>query len=290
MLNKFAYEKITWFPGHMYRAMRLMEERISDVDIFVEVRDARVPISSFNKNIDNIIKEHSKEKIILLNKYDLCDRQKTDKTIEELRSLGYVAIPVSSKERGFDFSKILKLTRTVKSEKYSSVGLWIMIGGMPNVGKSNVINGLRILSKNFNNNQVSKTSNKPCQTTYVNGFKICAKPLSFVVDSPGILLPNITSAEMGLNLGLIGSIKDSIVGKPVLMDHLFSVLQTRGLDTMYKKYNLMARPRTPQEMIDRVAESFKLNDDDIAADKILKDFRFGSFGNYTLDDVYKLIN
>jgi len=274
----------------MYRGMKLVEEKISAVDVFIEVRDARVPISSFNKSIDDIIKTHQKEKIILLNKFDLCNKEKTNKVIQELKSLGYIALPISSKSRGFDFTSILKLSRTVKVEKYGSVGLWMMIGGMPNVGKSNIINSLRVVSKSFKNNEVTRTTNRPCQTTYVNGFKICSSPLAYMVDSPGILLPNITSAEMGLNLGLIGSIRDSIVGKRALIEYLFDILGPHGVDIMFRKYNMTVRPKNVDDLLDRVIEAFKCESEDIACDRILKDFRTGEFGKFTLDTVHKLID
>ena len=284
-----AWSKVSWFPGHMYRGMRLIRERIPDIDIFIEVRDARVPISSFNKEIDNIIKEHRKEKIVLFNKFDLCNKQQTTRVIQEVRSLGNIAIPVSSITRGYDFSSILKSTRIVKTEKYKSTGIWLMIGGMPNVGKSNIINSLRVMSKSFKNNQITVTTSKPCQTTYVSGFKICDEPLTFLVDSPGITLPSINSKEMGMNLGLVGSIKTSIIGKRELVNYMFVVIGESGHENIFRRYSLHARVKTSSDLIDRVVENFKCQTEEIALEKLLGDFRLGLFGHYTLDEVHRKV-
>jgi ribosome biogenesis GTPase A len=81
--------KISWYPGHMHRGMKLIKEHISSIDVFLEVRDARVPLSSFNPQIDEIIKEHRKEKIVLFNKFDLCDESKTNKVYPLIQGYQY---------------------------------------------------------------------------------------------------------------------------------------------------------------------------------------------------------
>lgn len=274
----------------MHRAMRLITDRLKQVDIFLEVRDARVPLSSFNKYVDDVIKTSHKEKIVIFNKYDLCDKAKTNKVVEDLRSIGILALTVSAKERRYDFCKILKATRAVKKERYSSVGLWMMIGGVPNVGKSNIINNLRVQAKAFENNQVTRSHSKVCLTTYTNGFKVSEDPLAYLVDTPGLLYPSIESPQAGLSLGLIGSVKDKIVGKDVLCEFLYYSIGDKGLDSMFKKYNMSTRPTSHIDMVRRTAEAFKYGDDELAQDRLLKDFRAGVFGCYTLDDVYSKIN
>ncbi len=136
----------------MYRATRLLSDKLKTIDLYLEIRDSRIPLSSFNRSIDNIIKSHNKEKIVIFNKYDLCDKKKTDFIVKELQSLGIVTLTTSSKDRNFDFNRILKYSKTLKTEKFNTVGLWMMAGGIPNVGKSNIINNLRVLSKGFRNN------------------------------------------------------------------------------------------------------------------------------------------
>lgn len=288
-MKALQYDKISWFPGHMYRAMRLLDTRITEIDVFIEVRDARIPLSSFNKTVDDVIQKHNKEKIVLMNKYDLCDKQKTDVVMKQLSDLGILSLPISSKNRGFDFQKILKSSRTLKTEKYGSVGFWMMIAGIPNVGKSNIINGLRIVSKDFKNNTVTKTSNRPCQTTYVSGFRVCEDPLAFLIDSPGILLPNIADIRMGMNLGLVGSVKKSIIGYLPLMEYLFECLGISGIDVMYKKFNFSGRPKNSHEMVTKFMEATKIDNEEVAAERILKLFQAGELGKFTLDDTFKLI-
>lgn len=289
-MNYSHFQKVSWYPGHMHRAMRLITEKLKHIDIFLEVRDARVPLSSFNKHVDNIIKATHKEKIVIFNKYDLCDKNKTDKVIEDLRSIGILSLAISAKERRYDFSKILKATRAIKKERYSSVGLWMMIGGVPNVGKSNIINNLRVESKKFEHNQVAKSHSKVCLTTYTNGFKISEDPLAYLIDTPGLLYPSIESPQSGLSLGLIGSVKEKIVGKDVLCEFLYYSLGTKGMDIMFKKYNMTTRPTSHIDMVRRTAEAFKYNDDELAQNRLLKDFREGVFGDITLDDVYSKLD
>jgi len=89
----------------------------------------------------------------------------------------------------------------------------MIIAGVPNVGKSNIINNMRVLSKDFEKNNVTRSHGKACLTTYTNGFKVNDNPKTFLVDTPGILLPNISNVELGLTLSLIGSIKDNIAGR-----------------------------------------------------------------------------
>ena len=114
----------------------------------------------------------------------------------------------------------------------------MMIAGIPNVGKSNIINNMRVISKDFKTNQVSRSHSKPCLTTYSNGFKVSDKPKAFIVDTPGLILPNIHSVEMALTLSLIGSIKGSIAGKKNICKYLYYVLGDKGLNTIYHKYKL----------------------------------------------------
>lgn len=200
----------------MFRGQRLIKELLPKIDLFIEIRDSRAPISSFNPNVDDLIKLHNKKKIVLMNKFELCNQEKTNKIVEELNSLGVPCLKVSSKERKFDFQKILPFCQSLKQSKYQSTGIWMMLGGVPNVGKSNIINNMRVQSKKFRNNQVSRSNGKACLTTYATGFKVFEDPATFVVDTPGILIPNIESAEKALTLSLIGSIKPAIAGKDLI--------------------------------------------------------------------------
>ena len=269
--------------------MEQLEKRLKEVDIFVELRDARLPISSFNKKIDDVIQSHKKTKMVVFNKWDLCEQGISSVVADELTVLGIPNIKVSSKQRSFDFQKLLGFSRSLKIEKHSTVGLWAMVGGMPNVGKSSLINSLRVLSKSFERNDVAKSTAKPCETTHVTGFKVCGNPLVYVVDTPGILLPSIEEQTMGLNLGLVGIIPPKIFGAQNLIKHLYDKLDAPRLDSMFKKYCFSTRPKCGEDIIYLTMEAFKIKEPDNACHKILGDFQTGEFGKITLDSVYKKI-
>ena len=112
-------EKITWFPGHMYRATKLIRENISKIDLFFEVRDARVPISSRNYELDEIIKEYNKPKLIILNKYDVCNRTITGKLVEHLTKAKFDIMPVSA-QQGFNINKAIEFAKKNNSVPSSS--------------------------------------------------------------------------------------------------------------------------------------------------------------------------
>jgi hypothetical protein len=138
-----AFEKISWFPGHMYVASQKLKESLRDIDVFIEVRDARLPYSTLNIEVDDYVKTACKQKIVIFNKYDLCNHQVTLKAIHNLREVGLRGFAVSAINR-INLKKIIDISREILPPKYeNSVGSWMMIGGMPNVGKSTIINKLR---------------------------------------------------------------------------------------------------------------------------------------------------
>jgi len=138
-------EHINWFPGHMQKALRKIEESTYKVDVFMEMRDARIPYCSRNPEFDAIIKKNQKEQIIIFNKYDLCDKKKTDKIIKDYNDYGIKCFPVSTQSHD-DMRKVLGILNDNFRHKYKQVGLWIMVCGAPNVGKSSLINQIRSIS------------------------------------------------------------------------------------------------------------------------------------------------
>ena len=187
--------------------------------------------------------------------------------------------------RKFDFTEILSKCREVRAERFRTTGQWFLLAGMPNCGKSNVINGLRISSKQFNSNHVTRSSDKACLTTYTTGFKVSQSPLCFIYDSPGILLPSIDCPETALALGLVGSIRSEIIGKQHLVDFLFERVGPQGLQRLKSKYKLQVMPKHASQMVSMMQDLFKIEEGEMVFDKILTDFRNGSLGKYTLDDI-----
>jgi ribosome biogenesis GTPase A len=175
--------------------------------------------------------------------------------------------------------------KKIKNEKYQTAGQWFLIAGMPNCGKSNIINGLRISSKHFNSNHVSKSSDKACLTTYSTGFKVSQYPLCFMYDTPGILLPSIESYSTAYSLGLIGSIKNTIIGKEQLVEYLFDQIGSQGLQRLKSKYKLQVIPKSSTQLTLMMQDIYKIEESEMVYDKILMDFRNGNLGKYTLDDI-----
>lgn len=154
----------------------------------MEIRDARIPYCSRNPEFDLIIKKSQKEKLIIFNKYDLCDPAKTDKIIKDYNDYGIKCFAVSTRQHD-DMRKILGYLKEHYRMKYKQVGLWLMVCGTPNVGKSSIINQIRSISDLENKNATAKSSPAVCTTKGVRGFKILNNPLMFLMDTPGVMIP-----------------------------------------------------------------------------------------------------
>jgi ribosome biogenesis GTPase A len=280
-----AFEKISWFPGHMHVACQKLKDSLRDIDIFIEVRDARLPYSTLNFEVDDMIKAACKHKIVIFNKYDLCHHQVTLKAIHNLREVGLKGFAVSAINR-INLSKIIEISREMIPPKHEkSVGSWMMIGGMPNVGKSTIINKLRLQAPKIKGKYATKTSKSPAETRIVHGFKVSTDPNAWLMDTPGIMLPSIQEGELGVKLGLIGCINDKIIGKPVLVDYLFDCMMKYKVHDFVKFYNLRGMPETPDEMLAQIRERHLHPDTEKTCEMVLNDFRMGKLGKITLDEV-----
>lgn len=198
---------INWFPGHMAKAKREISESLKQVDLIVEVLDARAPLSSRNPEIKNLILQ--KPHIIVLNKSDLADKKMTEKWIEFYKNDGIPCISFSIKEKS-NVNILKNQIMKVMAEKISHWKSRGMIGrnikfmllGIPNVGKSAIINRLIGNSK-------AKVENKPGVTRKNQWFGV-GKELQ-ILDTPGILWPKFDDRQTSLNLAFLGSIKDQIL-------------------------------------------------------------------------------
>lgn len=282
---KMAFEKISWFPGHMHVASQKLKESLRDIDVFIEVRDARLPYSTLNLEIDDYVKTACKQKIVIFNKYDLCNHQITLKAIHNLREVGMRGFAVSAINK-INLKKIIDISREILPPKYEhSVGSWMMIGGMPNVGKSTIINKLRQQAPKIRGKYITKTSKSPAETRIVHGFKVSTSPNAWLVDTPGLMLPSIQEGELGLKLSLIGCINDKIVSKPIIVEYLLEVLKKYNCMAFVEYYQLKRVPENASEMIAQIREKLLHLDIERTCEVILEDFRAGRLGNVTLDDV-----
>ncbi len=200
-------KQLQWFPGHMAKARRIIEEKLPLVDVVIELLDARIPLSSRNPMINEIIK--NKPKLIILNKSDLADEKATKEWVEYLKKESYT-ISVSSLDMNNLDTIILKASKEILKEKLlndqkkglKNKAIRIMVVGIPNVGKSTFINKLAKRSALI-------TGDKPGVTKQMQYVKISDE--LELLDNPGILWPKFENENVAYNLALIGSIKDQII-------------------------------------------------------------------------------
>lgn len=198
---------INFYPGHMAKAKREIKERLSLVDVVVHVIDARIPKSSFIKDIDSFT--GNKEKIILMSKYDLCDKEMTNKWRNYYVDLGYKVVMSDINDKNVKSNLINVIDEVMKSvnDKRKEKGLLpkkarVMIVGCSNVGKSTLIN--KLVSKN-----VAVTGNKPGVTKSISMIKINDK--IDLIDTPGVLWPKFETEEIALNLASMSIIKEEVL-------------------------------------------------------------------------------
>lgn len=276
---------INWYPGHMNKARREMKEKMNLIDIVYEVIDARMPISSKIVDIDELIGD--KKRILIMTKYDICDKEETNKFIKYYESLGYTVIPVdlmngreTSKiiDKSMELMKEENLKRKEKGLKPRSIRALIV--GVPNVGKSTLIN--RLVGK-----KSAGVGNKPGFTKSLSWIRI-HKDIE-LLDSPGILWPKIENQDNAHVLAALSSIKEEILDTMNLSCFI--------LDKMIKLYPKNLEERYGITEIDEdYIETFDLigkkrgaltrggvADYDKVANIIIRDLKNGYLGNVTLD-------
>ena len=232
--EKLPSININWYPGHMAKTKREIIEDLKLIDVVIEILDARIPISSQNPDIKNIIAK--KKKIILLNKCDLADEAETKKWKENFEKNGQAVVLVNGNDGKGINQVISKIEEVMKdeieaNEKKGRVGkiIRVLILGIPNVGKSSFIN--RVSKKT-----TAKVGNKPGVTVQKQWIRV-AKNIE-LLDTPGVLWPKFESDEVGLKLSFTGSIKDDILDKEEIAFYLLKYLLENYLDLLCKKYDL----------------------------------------------------
>ena len=217
---------INWYPGHMAKTKREIKELIDTIDIVISLVDARIPVSSYIKDLNEFI--NNKKVIIVFNKYDLCDKDKTDKFIKYYEDKSFKVVTCDSKNSN-DYKKIISTCEDLMKDiniKRKEKGLLpkkakCLIIGVPNVGKSTLIN--KIVGK-----KVANVGNKPGVTKNLSTLRINDK--IDLVDSPGILWPKLDNDELALNLASMGIIKEEILPVDKVAVHIL-----KKLDASYKE-------------------------------------------------------
>lgn len=274
-------EQINWYPGHMKKTRELIQDNLRMVDIVIEVVDARIPVSSRNPIIDELVK--NKRRIMILNKSDLSDGRANDAWAEQFKNQGHDALLMNCMA-GHGVPQLLKLLASIREEKNEGRArkrpLRMMIVGVPNVGKSSLIN--RLTGK-----KSAKTGNKPGVTRGKQWLNL--ENDMQLLDTPGILWPKFEDPKAGLNLAFCGSIRDEILDTASLALELIKVLQAGYPELLKERYKLDALGGTPLETMELIAEkrgfiqSGKRIDYDRTGRAVLDEFRAGTIGKITLE-------
>lgn len=273
-----------WYPGHMTKAKRMMQENIKLIDLIIELVDARIPLSSRNPDIDEL--GRNKARLILLNKSDLADPVYNDAWTEYFKAQGCFVVQVNSQKGGGvkSVSGVIKEACKEKIERDRRKGILnrpvrAMVAGIPNVGKSTFINALA-------GKACAKTGNKPGVTKGKQWIRL-NKSVE-LLDTPGILWPKFEDQEVGRKLAYIGSIKDEILNQDELALGLLDFLKEYYPSLLEKRYGI-ADGDAAISMLNKVAESRncigKGGEPDMskAAQILVDDFRSGRLGRITLE-------
>lgn len=276
-----------WYPGHMTKAKRMMQENIGLIDLVIELVDARIPLSSRNPDIDELGK--NKSRLILLNKSDLADPEANKLWMEYFRSLGFHVLEVNAKT-GQGLRQIQPKVQEACREKIErdrkrgikNRPVRAIVVGIPNVGKSTFINS-------FAGKACAKTGNKPGVTKGKQWIRL-NKELE-LLDTPGILWPKFESEEVGKRLAMIGSMNDDILQMTELAVQLLAYLLTHYRQLLFARYQVeeSTEELTPVQMLSVICENRKCYkkgqepDLEKAAALLVDDFRSGRIGRITLE-------
>lgn len=278
---------IQWFPGHMAKARREVQEKLKLVDIIFELIDARLPLSSRNPMIDQVINQ--KPRLLILNKADMADETETKKWVQYFARQGHTAVAINSLE-GKGLQKVTKAAQEILADKWERMkakgmkprAIRAMIVGIPNVGKSTLIN--RLAKKN-----IAKTGNMPGVTKSQQWIKV-GKDIE-LLDTPGILWPKFEDQEVGLKLALTGAIKDTIINMEDLAVYGLQFLSIHYPNRMEERYGLTAIHEQLVDTFDHIGKRRKVFgqggeiDYDQVAEIVVRDIRNQHFGKITFDIV-----
>lgn len=273
-----------WYPGHMTKARRQMQEDIKLIDLVIELVDARIPQSSRNPDIDELGK--NKARLILLNKADLADDSQTARWSEYFKGKGYFVAKADSRNKGSmkAITQVIQDACKEKTERDRKRGILnrpvrAMIVGIPNVGKSTFIN-------TYAGKACAKTGNKPGVTKGKQWIRL-NKSVE-LLDTPGILWPKFEDQTVGLYLALIGSIKDEILNIDELSIELIKILGKEYPGVLSTRYGVeeTAEPAGILEQIARNRNCVKKGEEldySKAAALLIDEFRSGRLGKITLE-------
>ncbi|MGO4927458.1 ribosome biogenesis GTPase YlqF [Fundicoccus sp. Sow4_D5] len=276
-------KNIQWFPGHMAKARREATEKLNLVDVVIELVDARLPESSRNPMIQEIIGQ--KPSVIVLNKADIADHKVTNAWLEHYRSQNLSALAIDAQhQKGLKaLEQECKKIMAPYFEKQKTKGvkprpIRLMILGIPNVGKSTLIN--RFVGKNQ-----AQTGNKPGVTKAQRWLKMGRE--FELLDTPGILWPKFEDPAVGQRLAISGAIKDSLLHMDDLALNLIAILRERYPEVLKKQFHIndeLLQDSTNVELLLAITKSIGLKEDyDEASQRLIHQYRQNKLGNISLD-------
>ncbi len=277
---------INWYPGHMAKTKRLIKENINLIDVVYEVIDARMPYSSKIIDIDELIK--NKTRILIMTKSDLCDLEKTNKWVKYYENKGYNVLLVDL-EHNKNVNKILTLTNDLMKEKFEKDEqkgmlkrrIRALIIGIPNVGKSTLIN--RLVSK-----KVANVGNKPGVTKNLSWIRVNDK--IELLDTPGILWPKLDEKN-AFNLASLTAIKEEVLPIYDVVEYILRKLEKEYPNMLKERYKIEAIDEDIVETLEKIGKKFGcivkggIVDYDKVITLIINDIKTGIIKNITFDEV-----
>ncbi|WP_172798641.1 MULTISPECIES: ribosome biogenesis GTPase YlqF [unclassified Anoxybacillus] len=277
---------IQWFPGHMAKAKREVQEKLKLIDIVFELVDARIPLSSRNPMIDEILA--NKPRIVLLNKADMADEAITAQWISYFEQQALHALAIDS-QGGKGTKQIVAAAKNMLKDKFAKMAakgiknprpMRALIVGIPNVGKSTLIN--RLAGKH-----IAKTGDKPGVTKAQQWIKV-GKEME-LLDTPGILWPKFEEEEVGLKLAATGAIKDAILNLQDVAVYALRFLKQHYPDRLKERYSLQEIPEDIVELFDEIGKrrgclmAGGAIDYDKVAELVLRDVRTEKLGRLSFE-------
>ncbi|XP_066477766.1 mitochondrial ribosome-associated GTPase 1 [Tiliqua scincoides] len=302
-----GWDVARWFPGHMAKGLKDMKSRLRVVDCLLEVHDARIPLSGRTPLLQEAlgIRPH----LLVLNKMDLADLKHKPRILKHLEKQGLRNVLFTDCLKDENIKKIVPLVSELignsgRYDRAENLETCIMVIGVPNVGKSSIINSMRRL--HLKKGKASRVGGAPGITRAVlTKIQVCEQPLMFLLDTPGVLSPRIESVETGLKLAVCGAIRDHLVGEEVIADYLLYTLNHQQQFSYVERYGLAS----PCDNVETVLKSIALHlgktqrvkvltgtgnvtvtvpNYNAAACEFIHSFRKGLLGKVMLDEVQLL--
>lgn len=273
---------ISWYPGHMAKAKRQLQEQLSRADVVIEVCDARIPLSSRNPDLDQLIQ--FKQRILLLNKADLADPAQTQAWSDHFKAQGITVLALNSLRSANKVVPMIDAAARQKIENAQKRGIKktvrAMVVGVPNVGKSTLINLIKGKS-------TIKTADKPGVTRSTQWFRVT--PYLELMDSPGLLWPKLEDPLAAQRLAYIGSIRDQVHDTLHLCFSLLDELMTKHPDMIMGRYKLSDPSLRGEKLLEAIcaARGFLVRGGELDIERgvvaVLDEFRGGKIGRITLE-------